>query len=1031
MCFPHLFGRLYSLMLNFLVMLDNSRSYSIILPPSYSLSLSLSCSGNLFCSLPPKREGYKRHQVSCLATFLGGISKIRGNIRLTKKKHYQGVRARGKNTIPRSVAESHASESQQYSHIRVIPSSIRMANTNPHRFPRPPTLPQSKIQIQSQREHNLAESGHPTSAAMVGRIGGQSTFGVGKEKEESGSPGAFATSFDLLSIARVVPAKQRRVGNPMGVGEGQVAGTSATESPVGVHGDWRKQPSATAAESPSTPDTAKSMIFRRTIATPGSRIVRRSSGAFSSDEMKDAKDNQSTTGGPGASTWGHDGIPFFESKGASPPMETEKGMEIEMSPQEARSAKFLDRQQQDEQDYWIEDFHQDGETSNDIKNPKEGSGRNSLMRNSRKRMDPTAMFQPITTASQPSESDDSVGFTQTSVPMTLAKGLNDSAGALRAVAIPFEPKQVSNTGLEAPSKIRLEERTSASAKISPKLKAQLDPFAHLLPDSFYGKASKPPTVNPALPSHVLNVQKPPMGAIKWKLEDHGQTVKILGDGSSIFGASGTVHKKSSLGDAGISRLWNFPGKADGNQAVGSEPPGLGGLNRDNFNPNAKSILASGVGPNTMLPNKPRTEQITVRDEAQEQIVPIPRSSSNSHVKIVERLEREAMVLSEGESDIVTSFLVKASVTDCTQDPVVGANPVPQLDQHGRRGAISMQGTIRGLEGGGAGDERPKSLSSESKSKGLMVVKESETRSEKWLELGGGVNIRIKGEDSSGQTEYWPYPYPGPYVNEAEIATGLFLKLREQLFNYIAPANLDGIKSDKDYWRYELRKSKSRYLPGKEPWFGGDNTSFFDISFGVNPTPTIRKTTVNPPPGLSSTPAARAQAAAERAGKTQSESSGLRDLVESSIPDYSDCNNDYHKLCGKAIQEWNTTPASGGTPLNGRGEASRQGAITGRSVYESTGGQVDVGGRDTVLLKDSEMSRGAAPMKQPAPRAKFGAVTVSPANGGGWELNGQRVRNESFEERLRRRRPEQKQELFGGVRKLGRLVFGSDEESDGM
>lgn len=842
-----------------------------------------------------------------------------------------------------------------------------MSNINPHRFPRPPTLPQSKIQIQSQREQGLVESGHLNFSTTAGRTGGQNTFlGTSNEKEEPESPGTFTTSFDLLSIARVVPAKQRRVSNPIATNEGQVADTStigeSLAESTGVHGDWRKLPSATGKEAPPNPDTIKPMIFRR-VAIPSSRLARHPSSVFASDKTNDVKIKQpATTGDPETSTCKSDGFSFFENKNTPTPTEVLKAL----------------------------------------------SGRDMRVA-SEKIASPNLAFQ---TGEAPSPDLKPAGFTQLSTPMISVKSLNDNtAGMLRAAAAPFEPKGGLSPDLAISSKIQLEGNTSAG-KTPLKLGPPSDPFAHLVPGGFCKEPASPLVADPASPCNGANIQQPSMALGHWgprgshQLSESGEHImRIPKDESSAPGVSrGSPHKKTSLGDAEISQLWNFPKSGSGSQDVNSESP---------------SLIGSFAGPKTssdpvLSPRKLLISQITVRDEAMEQIVPTPRKSLSSDLQIVERLEIKAMVLSESESDIVTALLEEVSISGHTQQPTVMENPVPQMDKRGRRGAISFQGTVRRPDNSDISNGGPNNSGSEvQKNKEPLEARTRET----WLESAGEIKIRIKAEGSNEPADlYWPYPYPRCDVSAKEITTQLFVELNEQMVSYIR-VGPDGIRLDHNWGRFKSRKGKSGYPPGQEPWFGGDNISFFDMSFGAASSHNTGKVTIKPPPGLSPTPV-NPTTTVEQTKTAQTHPGGLRDLVENSTPDYNHYNDNYKKLRARTLQEWNLTPISGSAPtnpFNGHPVHSRQG----QPVYDGTRGQIGSNGGIN-LTRDSGMSRNSTLMS-----GGYG----SGVNGQGGVGTPADVENESSEEGARRRRSEQRRCAFGTTGAIRSIVFGGGEGSD--
>lgn len=885
---------------------------------------------------------------------------------------------------------------------------------------------------------------------MTGRSGGQNTFfGIAGEKDEPDSPGTFTTSFDLLSIAKMVPAKQRRVSNPVSVNEGQVPDTSTAgdflaESP-GVHGDWRKLPSAIAKESSPHPDTAKPMVFRR-VAIPSSRLARQSSNIFGSDKTNNTKNKQPVnTGDPGTTAWRNESFSFFENKNMPSPMEALKALsEREMRGSLSSKTRHpstiynlpdpgqpLNQQQQGVKDSWITD----GDASNHGKRVRNDvSSRKVMLGASEKIIGSNAVFQ-TGEAAQPSSSARS---TRTSAPVVPVRGLDGSAaGILRAAAAPFEPKGVSSPARATTSGIRVERRISIDS-IPLKLGSSLDdpdPFTQL-PDGIYKEPTNQATASSVSTSHGAN-GKLSMVSVHWKVEGSHrssepgeQKMKISKDGLGAFGASrDTARERPSFSDAGISQLWGFPRGGNGNQVANNEPPpGLIGTNIVNLNPNAKSFAVPGTSSDAVpSPSKLRAGQITVRDEAMEQIVPTPRKSMSSDLQIVERLEMKAMVLSESESDIVTALLEEVSINDPSQHSIGMENPVPQLDERGRRGAISMQGTvIRRADNNETSNGRSNNPASEAQSNKEPTEARKSIR-EAWLEPAGKIEIRIREEGSSEPTDhYWPYPYTRGDVTAREVATQLFVELNKRMVSYVRMGS-DEVGLDHNWGRFKLRKGKSSYLPGHEPWFGGDNTSFFDQSFGATSSHNAGKVAIRPPPGLSLAPVAPPTVVVDHMRSTQAEHGGLRDLVESSTPDYNHYNDDYKKLRARTLQEWNSTPISGSSPTNpfsGHNVLSRQGnnlSSAGQSVYEGTRGQIGGNGRNTNSVIDSGI---------------FRSSTLT--NGNGWGANGQKdvgvpteARNEPFEERIGRQRLEQRQFPFGVTGEARPIVFGGDEGFDGV
>lgn len=892
---------------------------------------------------------------------------------------------------------------------------------------------------------------------MSGRAGGQNTiFGTVSEKEESDSPGTFTTSFDLLSIAKVVPARQRRVSNAVGINEGQVADTSTVgdsfaESP-GVHGDWRKLPSTIAKELPN-PDTAKPMIFRR-VAIPSSRLARHSSNIFASDKANNTKNKQPVNvGDPGTTTWRSEGFSFFENKNLPSPMEALKALSgrdigTSGSPQKRHpsvvynlpgSGQPLNQQQQDVKDGWRTDgWRTDGDTNNHERGVhKDISSRKFMRGSSEKTINSNTVFQTGETTPLDSEPCAPTRFTKVSAPVAPVKGSSDSAaGILRAVAEPFEPKRVSSPARAITSKVRVESTSTGNVHL--KLGYSLgdsDPFACLIPDGFHKRSTNQPTASPVVPSHGANDQTSiasahfkPEGSHRSSAPGE-QNMKISKDGPSAFGASrDTARERSSFSDAGISQLWSFPKGENGSQFANNEPSSLVGSNVVDPSSDARSFAVPKTSSDPApSPSKHRAGQITVRDEAMEQIVPTPRKSLSSDLQIVERLERKAMVLSKSESEIVTALLEEASINDHIQRPIGMENPVPQMDERGRRGAISMQGTvIRRPDNKGTGGHRTNNPTSEVQRNQGPVETRKQIR-EAWLEPAGEVKIRIREEGSSEPTDkYWPYPYTRRDVTAREITTQLFVELNEQMVSYVRMGS-DGIRQDHNWGRFKSRKGKSGYLPGHEPWLGGDNTSFFDLSFGATSSYNTGKVTIKPPPGLSLTPVVRPIVAIGQMETTQAEPGGLRDLVENSTPDYNNYNDDYKKLRARTLQEWNLTPISGGAPtnpFNSHGMLSRQGGNSsnaGQPVYDSTRGQVDGNGRNINSARGSGILR-----------------STLLTSGNGWRANRQKdisppteVGNETFEGMARRRRSEQRQFAFGMTGEVRSIVFGGDEGSGGV
>jgi hypothetical protein len=415
---------------------------------------------------------------------------------------------------------------------------------NPHRFPRPPTLPQAKIQTKLQRDPKSVDTvTPPTFASMLGRNLGGST-GVSGGVEDPVSPVAFTTSFDLLSIAKVIPAKQRHVGNPVSIIEDQTSDRNAFGEPSAENqsGDWPRYMPSAVGFGTSTPsqnqEVPKSMIFRRHGTTSS---VKRSISHYPSDAIPQFNRSEDSV---------NDGQSKFVGIHAEENVNSYNGTKEKPLPN-IFTEKETDKDFEESEDSsMIEspptpgpfDFDPQGGSDmereaelQDSQNPKDeiagvtGSKSESLW-----------FIEPRSTAGaqalEPSISD----FSH----MTATKNMNDGGAILRAAARPFEPKQVkkdhlssllSNTGIDEMSRNKL----------------QPENFTNLS-DKFYGKTFNPSGEAPDLPSKEQS---------QWFIENshHRLQMAIQNSGNGSIGGSLRLGKKrASLSDAAISQLWDVP-----------------------------------------------------------------------------------------------------------------------------------------------------------------------------------------------------------------------------------------------------------------------------------------------------------------------------------------------------------------------------------------------------------------------------------------------------------------------------------------
>lgn len=422
---------------------------------------------------------------------------------------------------------------------------------NPHRFPRPPTLPQAKIQTKTQRDPRSVDTvTPPTFASMLGRNLGGNT-GASGGVEDPISPVAFTTSFDLLSIAKVIPAKQRHVGNPVSIIEDQTSDRNASGEPSAENqsGDWPRYMSSSVGFGTSTSsqsqEVPKSMIFRRhgTASSVKRSISHHRSDAtpqFSRSE-NNVNDGQSKAVGIPAEenvnsyngTKGNHLPKTFTSKETDKDFkEPEDSSMIESPPTSGPSDFNPQGDSGIEKEAELQDSQNPKDTVNEIEGTTGG------------KLEPLWFSEPRSTAGAQTLEPSIYDFSH----MTAMKNMNDGGAILRAAARPFEPKQVkndhlssilSNTGIDEISHNKFQEN-----------------FTNLS-DKFYGKTFNPSGEAPDLPSKEQS---------QWFIENshHRLQMAIQNSGNGSIGGSLRLGKKrASLSDASISQLWDAP-EGEGN-----------------------------------------------------------------------------------------------------------------------------------------------------------------------------------------------------------------------------------------------------------------------------------------------------------------------------------------------------------------------------------------------------------------------------------------------------------------------------------
>lgn len=415
---------------------------------------------------------------------------------------------------------------------------------NPHRVPRPPTLPQAKIQTKAQRDPKSVDTvTPPTFASMLGRNLGGNT-GASGGVEDPISPIAFTTSFDLLSIAKVIPAKQRHVGNTVSIIEDQTSGRNAFGEPSAENqsGDWpRYMPSVGFGTSASSQnqEAPKGMIFRRH-GTASS--VKRSISHHRSDvtpQFNRSENNVDDGQSKAVGTPAEENVNSYNGTKGNPLPKIFTEKETDKDFEEPEDSSMLESPPTP----GPFDFNPQGDSGiereaefQDSQNPKDTV--NEIEDATGGKSEPLWFIEPRSTAGaqnlEPSISD----FSH----MTATKNMNDGGAILRAAARPFEPKQVkndhlssllSNTGIDEISRNKL----------------QSENFTNLS-DKFYGKTFNPSGEAPGLPSKEQS---------QWFIENshHRLQMAIQNSGNGSIGSSLRLGKKrASLSDAAISQLWD-------------------------------------------------------------------------------------------------------------------------------------------------------------------------------------------------------------------------------------------------------------------------------------------------------------------------------------------------------------------------------------------------------------------------------------------------------------------------------------------
>lgn len=428
---------------------------------------------------------------------------------------------------------------------RTFPSiGVRM--NNPHRFPRPSTLPQPKIQIKPQRDSKSVDTvAPPTFASMLGRNLGGNT-GV----EDPISTGAFTTSFDLLSIAKVIPAKQRVVNNPVTIMEGQAQdrNTFGEQYVESQSGDWPRYMTSAVGFGTAThsqiQENPKSMIFRR-------------HGTASSSKHTISHHRPDATPQP---TRGEDNVKHGQPKVVGTPSEGNEDSSNggnDNPPPDRFAEKVMDNNFEEPDNFskinslptpGPLDFNSQGNLGIEREaepqggqNPKDATNETAGIIGDK--LELSRLTEPGratgTQAPAPPISDSNQLLSH----MNALKNMNDGGAMLRAAAIPFEPKQVkkqnqfssvlSNTGIEDIYRNRL----------------QSENFTHLS-DKFYGKTFNPSGEGPGVPSKEQS---------QWFIENshHRLQMAIQNSGSESNGGSLRLRgKRARLSDAAISQLWD-------------------------------------------------------------------------------------------------------------------------------------------------------------------------------------------------------------------------------------------------------------------------------------------------------------------------------------------------------------------------------------------------------------------------------------------------------------------------------------------
>ncbi|KAI5846255.1 hypothetical protein DFP73DRAFT_584009 [Morchella snyderi] len=839
---------------------------------------------------------------------------------------------------------------------------------NPHRFTRQSALPQAKIQTKPQRDVKSADTiAPPTFASMLGRNLGGNT-GTSGGVEDTISPIAFTTSFDLFSIAKVIPAKQRHVGNPISTTEDQTPDRTAFGEPSTENqsGDWpRYLPSAVGlgTYTPSqNQEVPKSMIFRR--HGTASRIKRsiahhRSDSTLQFNQGGDSvNDGQSKVVGIPA----RKNMNFYNGTKRNPlpnifaEKETDKDFEEPedtptIEPPPTPGPPDLNPQG----DSGIE---REAELQKD-QNPKDTI--NEIAGVTGSKSEPLWFIEHRFTAGAEGLEPFGSDFSHT----TATKDMNDGGATLRAAARPFEPKQVkkdhfpSNAGIDEVSRNKL----------------QSENFTNLS-DKFYGKTFNPSGEAPDLPSKEQS---------QWFIENshHRLQMAIQNSGNGSIGGSIMLGKKrASLSDAAISQLWDAP------------------LSEANFTDSLNI---------NQLDKNPLDKVINDKPGAS-----IARGTPGPALQTTERLELRALNSTESKGDVTHKFH-ETLIDSFLQRSTTDINPTPELEGVG---ATSLRKTTEnGFVFCNSDDGTFKRPTLEAQRKELTEAKDGEGWWKSFLEPTSDIEIqmRIEGNGCKEAERGWLYPYPKPEGKET-IATELTLALYQQLLGYLIPAVSNGIVSEGNYWSFGARKTNSRYFSGREPWYTRDFTSFFDMSFGMNPGNRSTKATINPPPGLSLVPEG------QQNRLTSEESVGLRDLVESSTPDLNNyIPGNYTTRDAKTLQEWNSTPIN--ADIDASAKANKNAEMTRKSLINPPPWSESYGDGKG----DSGITRGPSNSILNRESPKYKTLVQIPGTGSRDSIE-HMLNMMHTDEDLKGPTAQQKFDVFGGARKMGKIVFGSDDES---